>query len=58
MKKYNLSIFSGTGSINTSVTAKSISVKDNLICFYNEKGDLISAFPVNLTAILSIQEYE
>jgi hypothetical protein len=58
MKKYNLTIFSPTGNINTSVTASSFAVKYNLIYFYDNSDDLISVFPVSMTAIISILKNE
>jgi hypothetical protein len=58
MKKYNITIFSPTGNINTSVTASNFTIKDNLICFYTKDNELTSAFPVSMTAIISVMSNE
>jgi hypothetical protein len=58
MKKYNLTIFSPSGNINTSVVANNFSLNENLIYFYNKDNGIISVFPASMTAIISILENE
>lgn len=58
MNKYNLTIFSPSGNINTSIIANYFVLSESYISFYDENKNFICGFPSRMTAIISVVKDE